>query len=288
MQTYGMADAAETPAAGQGAAAEEQAAVGVDTAAASTPRPEGGAQDAPDDAQASNPLLLGQAEDKQAAPGFFARIKSMAAQNKFVSSAVTQLTQVQRERAEVAEAERDRAVRERDEARDAAAELRYERDETRTIACIILAAMICTSTLSQWVSWLCAIVAAFGVTRLVREHSDSIIAAGQMLTQRSERAGGTRGAKPRAPMQEESCAAEKRASAEATPVEAAGECDMKQRTGSPQKSGKAALRKSLSRREEGVGDFLRNFVPAALITTIIVLAVDTFVLGEGLRPLLPF
>ena len=87
---------------------------------------------------------------------------------------------------------------------------------------------------------------------------------------------------------QESCAAEKRASAEATPVEAAGECDMKQRTGSPQKSGKAALRKSLSRREEGVGDFLRNFVPAALITTIIVLAVDTFVLGEGLRPLLPF
>jgi hypothetical protein len=91
--------------------------------------------------------------------GIFARIKSIATQNSFVTSAVTQLTRAERERAEVAEAERDRAIA-------AAARLRYERDETRTIACFFLAAIIFTGSLSQWMIWICTIVAASGAMRL--------------------------------------------------------------------------------------------------------------------------
>ena len=95
----------------------------------------------------------------QAQTGIFARIKSIATQNSFVTSAVTQLTQAERERAEVAEAERDRAI-------EAASQLRYERDETRTLACFFLAAIILTGSLSQWMTWICTIVAAFGAMRV--------------------------------------------------------------------------------------------------------------------------
>jgi len=91
--------------------------------------------------------------------GIFAMIKSIATQNSFVTSAVTQLTQAERERAEVAEAERDRAI-------EAASQLRYERDETRTLACLFLAAIILTGSLSQWMTWICTIVAAFGAMRV--------------------------------------------------------------------------------------------------------------------------
>jgi len=95
----------------------------------------------------------------QAQTGIFARIKSIATQNSFVTSAVTQLTRAERERAEVAEAERDRAIA-------SAARLRYERDETRTIACFFLAAIIFSGSLSQWMTWICTIVAASGAMRL--------------------------------------------------------------------------------------------------------------------------
>ena len=103
---------------------------GDNAAAATTPRPEGVATGVPADAQANNVLVLREAEEELAGPGFFARIKRMAVQNSFVNSAVTQLTHAQCERAELSEAERDCAVKQRDEALDDAAKLRYERDET--------------------------------------------------------------------------------------------------------------------------------------------------------------
>jgi hypothetical protein len=109
---------------------------------------------APTDQAAEVQESLGQPQT-----GVFARIKSMAVQNSFFTGAVMHLTQAERERAEVAEAERDRAI-------EAAARFRYERDETRAIACLFLAAIIYSGSLTQWMVWICTLVSVFGATRV--------------------------------------------------------------------------------------------------------------------------
>jgi hypothetical protein len=256
--------------------------------------------------------------------GIFERIKSIATQNSFVTRAVTQLTHTERERAEVAEAERDRAIRQRDNAIEAAARLRYERDETRAIACFFLAATIFTGSLSLWMAWICTIVAAFGATRVVNEHLDSMMTGAHSLTQRLVRASASsgmdkkKGAKAgetglqavgseaareaaeaaaapaevasdaRPQKQEEG--AEKSAPAAAADVAAAGKCgENQEKTSTPSSAGKPTMLKRspllfTQRKEEGVGDFLRNFVPAAIIASIFILIMDFLVLPAYSAP----
>jgi hypothetical protein len=254
--------------------------------------------------------------------GIFERIKSIATQNSFVTRAVTQLTQTERERAEVAEAERDRAIRQRDDAIEAAARLRYERDETRTIACFFLAATIFTGSLSQWMAWTCTIVAVFGATRVVNEHLDCMMTGAHSLKQRLVRASsgmdkkkgakagedgsqaGSKAAKEaaeavaepaevvsdaRPQKHEEPCGAEKSAPAAAADVAAAGKCGENQEKTSTSSAGKPTMLKRspllfTQRKEEGVGDFLRNFVPAAIIASIFILVMDFFVLPSYSAP----
>jgi len=248
--------------------------------------------------------------------GIFERIKSIATQNSFVTRAVTQLTQTERERAEVAEAERDRAIRQRDDAIEAAARLRYERDETRTIACFFLAATIFTGSLSQWMAWTCTIVAVFGATRVVNEHLDCMMTGAHSLKQRLVRASsgmdkkkgakagedgsqaGSKAAKEaaeavaepaevvsdaRPQKHEEPCGAEKSAPAAAAEVAAAGKCGENQEKTSTSSAGKPTMLKRspllfTQRKEENVRDFLRNYVPAAIIASIFILVMDFFVL----------
>ena len=89
--------------------------------------------------------------------GLWDRLKTAATQNKYVSSAVSSavsaLTESERLRAAAAEAERDSALQERDQALVLAAAMRGQRDEARVVAGGALLAMLAVRPLDQWRHW---------------------------------------------------------------------------------------------------------------------------------------
>jgi hypothetical protein len=89
--------------------------------------------------------------------GLWDRLKTAATQNKYVSSAVSSavsaLTESERLRAAAAEAERDSALQERDQALVLAAVMRGQRDEARVVAGGALLAMLAVGPLDQWRHW---------------------------------------------------------------------------------------------------------------------------------------
>jgi hypothetical protein len=133
-------------------------------------------------------------------PGFWARLKNAATQNKYVSSAVSiavnTLTEKERRRADAAEAERDAARVECERALALAIALRRERDEARDVAGGALLAMLTTGPLDwgQWARWAGAtgsVVVALRVARRLRQSRPAGVATPEQKAAETEAAGAT-------------------------------------------------------------------------------------------------